>query len=591
MLSPEYHSTATLIAIAIMIVLLVLDKIKTSLVFLFTAAALMLVGSTSALEFIEGLSNTAIIKIFLLIIITAGINESFDIVGWLNRLFEKVKTPSGFILRMGGSVAFLSAFMNNTPVVNVMIPFVYQWGKSKDIAPSKLLIPLSFAAIMGGVITLIGTSTNLLLNGLIVDAGLEPLGFFDFTIPGILISVIGIALIALLAPLMLGKNEDSEDEIIENRREYFIEMRLVENSQHQGQTVEEAQLRNLDGFFLTEIIRDNRRITPVAPTEILDQEDVLLFAGDTNLVTSLQDHLPGLELSKTRRFDLVENTTYVEVIVNQNSALDRKSAKEIGFRQKFDAAIIGIHRRGEKLSGKIGLVKLHVGDVLLLAAGPRFQEINAASGDLIVLQKHIKYETLPLRSKALFVIGSLLSILFSALGKISFLECLLIIMAVQVATRMVYVGLIQRVMSLDLLIILLASLSLGESLISSGASNIITETVFHNANQWNSLLVLTVVFFASWVLTSFVTNVAAVSIIFPVAYSLALSSGISYEAIFLSTAFGASCSFITPYAYQTNLMVLEVGKYRFKDYFSLGLVVSLVYALILLTYLYITYLV
>lgn len=591
MLSPEYHSIATLIAIAIMIVLLVLDKIKTSLVFLFTAAALMLVGSTSALEFIEGLSNTAIIKIFLLIIITAGINESFDIIGWLNRLFEKVTTPSGFILRMGGSVAFLSAFMNNTPVVNVMIPFVYQWGKSKDIAPSKLLIPLSFAAIMGGVITLIGTSTNLLLNGLIVDAGLEPLGFFDFTIPGILISVIGISLIALLAPLMLGKNEDSEDVIIENRREYFIEMRLVEDSQYQGQTVEEAQLRNLDGFFLTEIIRDNRRITPVAPTEILDQEDVLLFAGDTNLVTSLQDYLPGLELSKTRRFDLVENTTYVEVIVNQNSALDRKNAKEIGFRQKYDAAIIGIHRRGERLSGKIGLINLHVGDVLLLAAGPRFQEINSETGDLIVLEKHSKIETLPRSSKSIFAIGSLIAIALASFGKLSFLECLLMIMAVQVATRMVNVGLIQRVISLDLLIILLASLSLGESLISSGASNIITETIFQKASQWNSLLVLAVVFCSSWVLTSFVTNVAAVSIIFPVAYSLALSSGINYDAIFLSTAFGASCSFITPYAYQTNLMVLEIGKYRFKDYFSLGLIVSLVYALILLSYLYFTYLV
>lgn len=590
MIPSEYHALSTLIIIAIMIVVLVMDRFKTSLVFLFATAALIITGSTDALGFIEGLSNSSIIKIFLLIIITAGINESFDLIAWLNKLFRGVKSPGGFIMRMGGSVAFLSAFMNNTPVVNVMIPFVYQWGKSNRIAPSKLLMPLSFAAIMGGVVTLIGTSTNLLLNGLIQDAGLQPLGFFDFTIPGLLISIIGIGALALFAPRLLGSKEELSQEVQENRREYLIEMRLAPNSAYRGKSIEEAGLRNLEGFFLSEIIRNNRHIAPVPPNEVLRKEDVLLFAGDTDLITTLVDRFPGLELAKTNEFNLIESTTYVEAIVSQNSSLDRANAKDLGFRQKFDAAIIGIHRRGEKLSGKIGSINLHVGDVLLLVAGPRFSELNSNSGDLIVLEKHQKTESFPSKSKWIFGLGSLISILLSAFGYINFLECLLLILGFQVATKMVYVNLINRVVSIDLLIVLLASLSLGDSLINSGGSELITSTIFQNVNEWSSFTLLAVIFVSSWILTSFVTNVAAVSIIFPIAYSLAISSGINYEAMFLSTAFGASCSFITPYAYQTNLMVLEIGKYKFMDYFKLGFILSLTYAAILLSYLYFHYL-
>lgn len=566
------------------------DKYKASLVFLFTAAALVLSGALKVENLLLGLSNPSIVKIFLLIIITAGINESFDLIGGLNRLFKNVKTPGGFIIRMGGSVAFLSAFMNNTPVVNVMIPFVHQWGKSRDISPSKLLIPLSYAAIMGGVVTLIGTSTNLLLNGLIEDAGLQPLGFFAYTIPGIGITLIGLIVLAILAPKLLGRKGDHIKEIKENRREYLIELRLKTNSNYLGLSIEEVGLRNLEGFFLTQIIRGNREIAPVQPTEIIKEEDVLLFAGDTSQINQLVNNFPGLELAKTNEFHLTENTQYIEAIVSQNSPLDHKNAKEIGFRQRYDAAIIGIHRRGEKLSGKIGSIDIHVGDVLLLVAGSRFAERNASYGDLIVLEELKKYTGITPIAQWTFGIGTLASILLSSFGLISFLEALLLILAIQVATKMIYLDLIKRVLSLDLLIILMVSLGLGDSLISSGGADLLTQTVFHGAEAWSHFSLISLIFFTTWLLTSFVTNVAAVSIMFPIAYSLALSSGISYEALFLSTAFGASCSFITPYAYQTNLMVMELGRYRFKDFFKIGGIISLIYAAVFLIYIKVFYL-
>lgn len=569
---------------------MITDRFKTSLVFLFTGAALIGIGVLEAQEFINGLSNPSIIKIFLLIIITAGINETFDLVSILNNLFRGVKSPQGFIVRMGTAVAGLSAFMNNTPVVNVMIPFVYQWGKSRNIAPSKLLMPLSFAAIMGGVITLIGTSTNLLLNGLIVDAGLQPLGFFDFTAPGLAITVVGIIVLALLAPLLLKDRDEHIQDVASNHRQYLIETRLKPNANIIGKTIEEAGLRNLEGIYLTEIIRGKRDFAPVPPTFILEKDDVLLFAGDTRHINSITNKLEGLELSKTTEFNLTDNTSYVEAIVAQNSQLDRKNAKESGFRQKYDGAIIGIHRRGEKLSGKIGSIDLRVGDVLLMVAGPRFVELSSKSGDFIILQEHQNYKTLPSLSKWVFWLVTALGIALNIGSYINFMELLLLILAVQVATKMVYLNLIKRVLSLDLLIILLVSLSLGDALIKSGGANLITDSLFANASSWSAFGIVSIVFFTSLLLTSFVTNVAAVSIIFPIAYSLALSTGISFNAIFLSAAFGASCSFITPFAYQTNLMVMELGKYKFNDFFKFGFVISIVYAGIFLTYIKLFYL-
>jgi len=389
---------------------------------------------------------------------------------------------------------------------------------------------------------------------------------------------------------MLGQQEDETADVIEKGREYLIELRLIQNSEYIGQSIESVGLRNLEGFFLSQIIRNNREIAPITPNEILQQNDVLLFAGDTSKINDLVEGFPGLSLTMTRDFELIKNTSYVEAIVTQNSNLDRKNAKEIGFRQRFDAAIIGIHRRGEKLSGKIGSIDLRVGDVILVVAGPRFVERTTNSGDLIILKEHLKHETLPNRSKALFGLGTLIAILLSSFGIINFLEALLLILGIQVATKMVYLDLIKRVLSLDLLIVLLVSLGLGDSLISSGGAELLTDFLFANADGWGAFTLIAVIFFTTWMLTSFVTNIAAVSIMFPIAYSLALSSSIAYEALFLSTAFGASCSFITPYAYQTNLMVLELGKYKFRDFLRMGTVVSIIYVAVFLAYIQFFYL-
>ena len=591
MIAADYHSYAVLAIILAMVVILILDRFKTSLVFLFTAAALVLTGVVSAEDFMAGLSNSSIITIFLLVIITASINLHFNLTGLFDKAFKGVKTAPSFILRMSGLVGGLSAFMNNTPVVAVMIPYVYNWAKKHKISPSKLLMPLSFAAILGGVVTLIGTSTNLVLNGLIEQAGLEPLGFFDFTIPGLLILGGAVLLMVVLAPLLLRNQDNILAEVVENSREYLIEMRVKAGSDYVGKSIEEAGMRNLEGLFLTEIIRAERHIVPVPPREVLQDRDILLFAGDTGALAQLNERFSDLELAKTQQFNLVENTRVVEVIITQNSALDYKTAKDLGFRQLYDAAIIGIHRRGEKLSGKIGSIALRTGDVLLVIAGKDFFKRNSQQGDLIVLNALEEVNPLEQKRKIGFWLGAIGAISLSAFGVIKLYEALLLLLVLQVALKMVNIEMVKNALSFDLLIVLLASLLLGDSLIRSGAANLLTEALFSEAHLWSPMVIISSIFGVTWLLTSFVTNVAAVSIIFPLAYSLAQTAGLPYEAVFLTTAFGASCSFITPYAYQTNLMVLELGKYKFADYFKLGFLVSLVYGGIFLSFIYFNYIV
>lgn len=573
-----------------MVVMLLWDRFKTSLVFLLSAVALVALGVIKVEQFVAGFANISILTIFLLIVITGGINRHFNVAGLFFQAFGQVKSLRGFLWRMGLGVTGLSAMMNNTPVVAVMMPHVYQWGRSRNIAPSKLLIPLSYAAIFGGVITLIGTSTNLMLNGLIIQNGLEPLSFFDFLFPGLWVALCSLLTIILLAPWLLKSEPDVLSSAEKEKREYIVEARLSKASPLVGKTIEGARLRNLENTYLTEIIRDGYKIAPVAPEEYLREGDVLLFAGDNAAIVKLVKQREGLELSKTLEFDLINDTEVVEAVVPQNSALDHQNVKNIGFRERYDAAIIGIHRRGERLSGKIGEMDLRTGDLLLLVAGNEFRERNQRHQDLVVIHTQAQEKPISKREKwgfwsltALLVAGAVTSVL-------TLFEALVGVALVQLLMGMLSLENIKQSVSLDLLFILVSALALGEALIDSGAAQWLSETIFIDAVDWNPLGILVGIFGATFLLTSLVTNVAAVSIVFPVIYGLSAAVDIPHQAMFLTAAFGASCCFLTPYAYQTNLMVMELGKYKFTDFLRLGMPVSLVFGTSYLLYAYLVYL-
>lgn len=574
----------TLAVILLAIALLIIDKLKPSIVFIGAVAALCLGGIVSTQTFFLGLSNPSIISIFLLIIITAALNEYFNPSIYFDRLFKNTKSPQGFLLKMSAGIATVSSFMNNTPVVAMMMPYVYTWAKKNNYSPSKFLMPLSFAAISGGVITLIGTSTNLMLNGLLVANNLRPLGFLDFLIPGLLIAISTVIFLAVLAPKILPSSRDILDDFEENKRKYLIETRLSANAAIIGKSIEQAGLRNLEGAFVSAILRGEKQILPVGPDEILEANDVLLFAGETGSIMELINKGLGLEPDKKRDSTLGESGEFLEAVVAQNSGLDRKTVKQISFREKYDAAIIGIHRKGEKLHGKIGGIDIKTGDLLLLATGTEFDKRNGQNEDLIVINKMEKLKSLSKNKKNIFWGGAIIAIILALIGIFTLFETLLFIVSIQAILGMVKIQALRKSISFDLLVVLISSLCIGQALIDSGASAFVANQVFGNAASWSPLVLVLAVFGATFLLTSVITNVAAISIIFPVVLSLSAVVPQYGHLLFVTTAFAASCCFVTPFAYQTNLMVVELGNYRFIDFFKLGLPLAIIYAMVFLAY-------
>ncbi len=584
MLAESYQIPFVLGVILLMIVVLVTDKVKTSWVFLCAIALLIVGGSIGVEDFLEGIANPSILTIFTLIIITAGINDHINLAAFFERLFGKAGNERSFILRMGVSVSAVSSIMNNTPVVAMMMPYVYQWGRKHKINPSRLLIPLSFSAILGGVITLIGTSTNLVLNGLLEENNRPLLGFADFLLPGLLVTAGCLIFMFLFGPWLLRDNKEILRSLEEKAREYLVESRVLNGSELIGKTVEKAGLRHLESVFLTEIVRDNKRISPVRPTEVLEQGDVLLFAGEMANTLQVINKVKGLELQDRSKFEIKNDAEVIEAIVTQNSTLDHRTVKETSFREKYDAAIIGIHRLGEKISGKIGSMELRTGDLLLITAGAEFRDRSSRTNDLLIVNTITRAAQLPNWRLWTFLGVTIASVTLIIAGLIGLLSGLLLILFAQLMLKMTDMENIKKNVSLDLLLILIAALALGKALIGSGAAEYINELFFANAQSWSPLITLCVVFLATFVLTSLITNVAAITIIFPVIYSLAASSALPEEALYLTAAYAASCCFATPFAYQTNLMVMEAGNYSFNDFIRIGIPVSLVYALIFLTF-------
>lgn len=565
-----------------MIIGLVWGGVRASYIFMMAVGAFLLLGITPIETFLKGFSNLSILTIMLLIVITAGISDHFSFNGAFERLFGTSVSIRGFILRMGASVAAISSIMNNTPVVAMMMPYVHSWGKKYGVSPSKLLIPLSYMAIVGGVVTLIGTSTNLVLNGLLEASGQELLSFWDFLVPGALVAISCLLVIVWLAPILLKNRKDVLQAFEENSREYLVETVITDNAPIVDKTVEEAELRNLKGVFLTEVIRNGEVIAPIRPTQTLKASDVLLFAGETGSIFDLLKEGKGLELAKKRKFQINETTDVIESVVAQNSALDRSTLKDISFREKFDAAVIGIHRKGEKLTGKLGIMPLRTGDLMLLTPGPEFKARNQE--DLIVINTISRVKEMKLWRKRIFGLAILVSLVLMLMGAVGLFEGLLALLAVQLALGMMSLDKLKSVSSLDLLIILVSSLTIGSSLVGSGAADFLANTIFANAHSWSPRFLIFIVFVITFLLTSFVTNIAAIAIVFPILLSLTTQLPGMDKVLYLTAAYAASCCFITPYAYQTNIMVMELGKYRFKDFLKLGLPLSLVYGAVFLSY-------
>jgi di/tricarboxylate transporter len=569
--------------VTLLVLSLYREWINPSLTFFIAAVAILLAGIITPAELLKGLSNQQIVLIFLLVLVTAGIRAIYGS-ELFAKLFNPGLKPKAFLLRMMAFVSFISAFLNNTPIVAFMIPYVKDWSERTGNPASKFLIPLSFATILGGMITVIGTSTNLVLNGLIAEYKLPLLGFADFFYLGVCVTVSGALYLFFIGYRLLPSNANEIEALRENLKEYIVQTELSDKSKLIGKSVKDAGLRNLQDVFLVEIIRNERVISPVSPDEILEPDDALFFSGNTTSIYKLIKEDNGLTVTKENEAEQEDQFNFIEAVIPANSALIGVRIKDSDFRKRYNASIIAIHRNGKRVPGKVGEMQLAGGDFLLLLTNEHVGNGSFSEKDIFFLSVPKKIKDKKQKSKSIVGYVAFGLLILGVVGVLPLFEACLVILAGLVFFGVLNLLEIRRELDLSLLMILVCSLAIGVALEKSGTAELIAKVLINSGRMFGPVAVLTGLFLVTTLLTALVTNPAAVSIMFPIAMSMASQLNLPYTPFFVAIAYAASGDFMTPIGYQTNLMVYGPGGYTFKDFFRVGAPLTLLYTVICISF-------
>ncbi|HPM31997.1 MAG TPA: SLC13 family permease [Chryseolinea sp.] len=574
----DFKQIYVLLVVSFLVYALYKELFNPAFTFFICTVALLIANIITPAELIKGLSNQQIIIIFLLVLVTAGIRLIFGI-EMFAKLFNPRLKPKAFLFRMMLTVSSASAFLNNTPIVAFMIPYVKDWARRTGNPASKFLIPLSFATILGGMITVIGTSTNLVLNGLIAEYNKPLLGVEDFLYLGLIVTFLGWVYLYFIGYNILPSNENKIDELRENLKEYIIETEVFNTSRLIGKSVKDAGLRNLQDVFLVEIIRDEKIISPVSPDEELEEGDLLFFSGNTEAIYNLIKEDNGLRVPRQDTLEIEGQFNFVEAVIPSNSQLIGERIKDSDFRKRFHASIIAIHRNGKQLPGKVGEMTLAGGDFLLLLASEKLESDNHDK-DLFLVSVPQKVSKPRPKWLMWFGIASFAFLLVGITGVLPLFNVCIGLLLAYVLVGILNTTEIRRELDLSLLLTLVCSLAIGVALEKSGTATLLAGGIIGAGKSFGPVVVLLFLFISTTFLTALITNAAAVSIVFPIAMSMAEQLQMPYTPFFVAIAFAASGDFMTPIGYQTNLMVYGPGGYTFKDFIKVGWMFTIVYVVV-----------
>ncbi len=542
---------------------------------------LLLFGILTPAEALSGFSNPGMLTVGVLYVVVTGLTQT-GAVGWIGpSLLGRPRGPTDARLRLMLPVAAVSAFLNNTPVVAIFIPAVQDWAKRHRLELSRLLIPLSYASIAGGLCTLIGTSTNLVVNGLYIErVGGDGFGLFEPIWVGLPVTV-AVLVFMLTAGNWLLPRRVPAAESYEDVRQYIAEMLVQPDSPLIGKSIEDAGLRQLPGLFLIEIERGDQVMAAVSSEELLQANDRLVFAGILDSVMDLQK-TRGLIPATNQVFKLNvprPGRCFVEAVLSDKSPLVGKSVREGRFRNHYNAVIIALARNGERVACKIGDIELAPGDTLLLETRPDFVEQQRNSRDFLLVSQigdshPIEHERAPL---AIAIVVAMVAVV--TIGWFSMLEAALLAAGLLILTGCTNSRTARRSPDWQVLVVIATSFGIGAALEKTGAASLLAGGLIGLANG-DPLITLSLVFVATAILTSLATNNVAAVLIFPIALQAAESMGVSPTPFILTLMVAASASFATPIGYQTNLMVFNVGGYRFGDFVRVGVPLTLVVGLV-----------
>jgi di/tricarboxylate transporter len=571
----------TLAVVAAMIFLLAREIAGPDLIVMGGLFALAGVGILTPAETFTGFANTALAAVGALFIVSAGIRETGLLESGVVRLFGRARSARSALLRMCPPMAGFSAFLNNAPIVAMMTPVVIEWAQRRGLSPSRLLIPLSYATILGSLLTVIGTSVNLSVAGLILENDMPPMGFFELLPVGLPVCLVGLFYIVVVAPRWLPDRRDLAEEIGERRREYVTSMRVESGSHLVGQTVEEAGLRQLPGLFLVEIDRRGHSLTPVGPEERLEAEDRLVFAGVVSTIVDLQ-RLPGLVPDEGDDAVASGERRLTEAVISTSSPLIGQSIRDASFRTRYEAAVIAVHRNGERVGGKIGEIVLHPGDTLLLQTATGFLRTHRNSPDFFLVSE-IGTDSAPRPEKAWIALVILaVMVVTAALGIWPISIAAFLAAGALVATRCINGRIARQAVQWPVLIIIGAGFGIALAMQKTGAAGFIADGLVLASGGYGAVATLAVVYGATLLTAEMLHHNAAVAVMIPIGIAAANNVGADPRAFIMAVAMAANCAFANPVTYQTHLIVYGPGGYRFSDFFRVGLPLDLICAVIAL---------
>ena len=572
---------------------LMADVGRPDLVLLSGLSVLLVSGVVSPDQAFAGFSNAAVLTVGALYVVAGGVQHT-DALSTLDRVLFADTTRLGPVLaRFMVPTSVLSGLLNNTPIVAMLTPRLQEWADAQNIPASKLMIPLSYAAITGGMMTLIGTSTNLIVAGLMEAEGYEPLSLFDVTWVGVPAALVVIAYFVLGGHRLLPDRGASAPAAEQQLGQNMFEVTVTAPSPVVGQTVAEAGLRDLGDAYLTHVRRGEEMVQG-RPDRSLEQGDVLAFNGSLAArerllarpgLTRTLPHPDGAHDDPAR----YETLPLYEAVIAESSNLVGTTLGEANFREQYQGVVLGIQRQDEPVTSPVGSTELQAGDLLIVEAPDDFEE-RWSSGS-----REEFYLVAPRNGQArqaaategddegadrsgrapiaLGLTGAMVLAAATGLAPIvtaAFLAALLMILAgcIRVAEA-------QRALNVQVLVVIAAALGIGKAIETTGLATAAAQGVLSVAEPFGPVVVLVALYLLTNLLTEIITNNAAAVLMLPIAMAAASSLGAPPVAFGVLVAVAASASFLTPIGYQTNLMVMAPGGYRFSDYARVGWPVTL----------------
>ncbi|HAO10829.1 MAG TPA: SLC13 family permease [Planktothrix sp. UBA8407] len=580
----------TLSIVILALIAFIFEWLPVDLTALTVTVVLMLLKLVTPDEGISGFGNSATITVMAMFILSAGITKTGvvqTVRDWL--LKWGGTTASQQILVMGLIVGPITAFINNTAVVAIFLPIIEDWCRKQKISPSKLLIPLSYATVLGGMITVIGTSTNVLASGISKQLGYGEFQLFQFTVLGIITFTIGIIYLALIAPRLLPDRKPANYDILQTEyglKDYVSELVITPRSSLVGQTLKESEIQRKFDLDVLELIQNNMRFAQPLADKILSVGDILIVRSSREDLLKIRDE-KGLDILPDIKFKQESLETILssgqekiaEVLILSNSRLIGTTLKDLRFRQRYNATVLAIRRGSELVQGRLGKVPLRFGDLLLLQ-GPKQSFVGLqTTRELLVLEER-DVETLR-QDKAGIALAIILGVIvLAALEIMPILVSALAGVILMVITGCLKPGEIYGSVRWDVIFLLAGLIPLGIAMNKSGATQWLADTLVGLGGNLSGYWILLLFYIATSILTEVLSNNATVVLMLPVAVKVAVALSLNPFAFMYAVTFAASNSYMTPIGYQTNTMVYSPGGYKFFDFTRVGAPLSIILAIV-----------